>query len=166
VLLRVLSPLFILVTACPTHHLFSLSLSLSRLQPKLCGNGLLHALSLNLVFFFGFICCALKPKLLIIVSDSFPFTAAAAAADFLSLLSFDFILCFFPLFSSFPGLCFWSPSCFLFPFLFLPVYNNSSSAIISYFSVFKPLLFLCHNFFCTPVLSIFFKNADSSFYFF
>jgi hypothetical protein len=109
----------------------------------------------------------LKPKLLIIVSDSFPFTAAAAAAaaaDFLSLLSFDFILSFFPLFSSSPGLCFWSPSCFLFPFLFLPVYN-SSSAIISYFSVFKPLLFLCHNFFCTPVFSIFFKNADSSFYF-
>jgi hypothetical protein len=93
------------------------------LQPKLCGNGLLHALSLNLVFFFGFVCCALKPKLLIIVSDSFPFTAAAAAAapaDFLSLLSFDFILSFFPLFSSFPGLCFWSHLAFCSPSFFFP----------------------------------------------
>jgi hypothetical protein len=91
---------------------------------------------LNVVVFLGFVCCALKPKLLIIVSDSFPFTAAAAAAaaaaaDFLSLLSFDFILSFFPLFSSFPGLCFgphlvfFSPS-FFFPFTTtaaLPLYH-------------------------------------------
>jgi hypothetical protein len=103
---------------------------------------------LNLVFFFGFVCCALKPKLLIIVSDSFPFTAAAAAADFLSLLSFDFILCVFPLFSSFPGLCFGphlafcSPS-FFFPFTTtaaLPLYhiflfsNPCSSYAITFFS--------------------------------
>jgi hypothetical protein len=78
------------------------------LQPKLCGNGLLHALSLNLVFFFGFVCCALKPKLLIIVSDSFPFTAAAAAADFLSFI-FRFYSLFLPLVFFFSWLVFLVP---------------------------------------------------------